>query len=106
MADLRVAETILEQLGGRRFITMTGARQFVGTERSLTFKLPSKVDGVAFARNGINCVQVNLDASDTYTVTFSRVRGTKVTEINKISDVYCEDLQRIFTDNTGLYTRL
>jgi len=39
MADLTVAKTILEQLGGELFVAMTGAKNFVGTEDSLTSHL-------------------------------------------------------------------
>jgi hypothetical protein len=35
MSNLTVANTILEQLGGGRFIAMTGAKSFVGGEDSL-----------------------------------------------------------------------
>jgi len=41
MADLTVAKTIFEQLGGEHFVAMTGAKDFVGTEDSLTFKVGS-----------------------------------------------------------------
>lgn len=38
---LQVANTILMQLGGRRFSMMTGAKQFVAIERRLLFALPA-----------------------------------------------------------------
>ena len=39
MTDMTVARTILDQLGGARFVAMTGAREFVGSADSLTFKI-------------------------------------------------------------------
>ena len=40
MRPMEVANTILEQLGGRQFQAMTGASQFVGSKNSLSFRLP------------------------------------------------------------------
>lgn len=98
-----IAKTIIEQLGGNRFAIMTGAKHFVGGDNSLSFRLPG---GGGFAKGGINAVHVTLDASDTYTLVFSRVRGFKVTEIERVTDVYCDALQAVFTRATGLQTSL
>ena len=80
---------------------MTGARDFVGSNDGVTFKLPRG------AKSGINCVRIALDPSDTYTVTFYKLgRLASVTEIRTLSDIYASDLRRIFTETTGLYTNL
>ncbi|EIP9270516.1 hypothetical protein LT886_002400, partial [Salmonella enterica] len=51
-----IAVEILNQLGGNKFIAMTGAKNFVWLEKGgLIFKLPSN-----FARNGINLVRIKL----------------------------------------------
>ncbi len=50
MADLTVAKTILEQLGGELFVAMTGAKNFVGTEDSLTFEVGSNLKHVSHVR--------------------------------------------------------
>lgn len=43
MSDLTVAQTILEQLGGREFVLLTGSRSFVGGDNFLSFALsPNK----------------------------------------------------------------
>ena len=39
MTDMTVARSILDQLGGARFVAMTGARELVGSADSLTFKI-------------------------------------------------------------------
>lgn len=96
-----VASTILEQLGGRRFSTMTGAKSFVSSGNSLRFKLPSN-----FAKRGINLVTITLDPSDTYTVQFMKMRGMNVETIATRDGVYVEDLQRVFKSETGLDTSL
>jgi hypothetical protein len=103
MANLEVAQTILQQLGGRRFLTMTGARNLVGSSNTLSFKLPR-------AAKKITHVIVTLDPSDTYTVEFLNCRTTPKRMIRETvashADVYAEDLDSIFTSETGLYTRL
>lgn len=88
-ARLRIANTILAQLGGNRFIVMTGAKQFVAIEQGLMFTLPARL-----AKLGINKVRVELAASDTYTI-----------EVLQESGVYCDQLEQTFEDLTGVYTR-
>ena len=90
---------ILEQLGGNRFRAMTGARDFVwdGVAQRLTFRLPWPT---------INMVRVTLNAKDLYDVEFCHYRALKLTVKARATDVYAEDLQRIFTANTGLDTHL
>lgn len=61
-----VAETILKQLGGDRFIAMTGARNFLADGNALRFRLPSN-----FAKRRINAVRFTLNGTDTYDVVFS-----------------------------------
>lgn len=103
MTDMTVAKTILEQLGGRKFTVMTGAKNYIGDANSLTFRLPG---AGGFCKDGINVVKVTLDPSDTYTVVFSRLRGAKLTVVSQSSDVYADVLQDVFTRATGLATSL
>lgn len=99
MQDMTVAKTILAQLGGAGFVAMTGAKHFVGSDNGLSFRI---------GRNdrGVTHVRIELDPSDTYTMTFSRVHGKRVTQKAQHSDVYADDLQRLFTDATGMVTRM
>jgi len=110
MDKMQVANTIYEQLGGHRFKTMTGAYDLMATDDgtagmspALCFKLPS-----CSAKNGINFVKIILDPSDTYTIEFAkwswRARRKKFSEIEDM--IYCDQLQEVFTEHTGLYTRL
>lgn len=96
-----VAITILEQLGGRRFIAMTGARDILAGSRWVAFKLPSW-----FASKGINAVRITLEPSDTYRVEFSKLRAQKLTPISVHDGIYCDGLAALFTRETGLATRL
>jgi hypothetical protein len=96
--DLTVAETIRQQLGGRRLIVMTGAKNFVGGSDFLMFRLPSN-----FAKNRINYVKIVLNAMDTYDIEFGCVLGLKYTVVSRSEGVYVGDLRRTFTVATGLY---
>jgi len=105
---LEIANTILLQLGGKRFRVMTGARDFIATDKGLQFKLPSKPH---YTKNGINCIQIEFDEGlDLFTMRFGRVwtsRGVPdYKELSTESHVYAGDLQRFFTDATGLDTHL
>jgi hypothetical protein len=95
MTAMTVARTILDQLGGARFVAMTGAREFVGSGDSLTFKV-----GVNPKR--VSQVRVTLTPADLYSVTFFRIGKAPQIE----SDVYCTMLEAVFSERTGLYTQL
>jgi hypothetical protein len=107
MSNLPVAETILEQLGGRKFVAMTGARNFIGCATYLAFKLPG---AGGFTKSGINYVKVTLDPDDTYTMTFQRIYTAKgfprTKDIAQHHGVYCDMLQEVFTRETGLAVSL
>ena len=94
---MQVAHTILEQLGGSRFLAMTWARDLVGSPDALAFSLP-RFTGVKARR-----VRIVLDASDTYTLTTYDRFGAKLEEH---SGVYCDTLARTFTKATGLEVTL
>ena len=98
--NMQIAQTILNQLGGNKFIVMTGSKNFVAGENYLRMKL---------TRNKIKAqyLTITLNSMDTYNMCFFSVdkelnRTTKAS----IEDVYCDMLQDIFTQHTGLYTHL
>jgi len=92
------AETILAQLGGNRFIAMTGSSQFFSLESGLQFKL---------ARNesGANKCRIVL-VGDMYTVTFYAIRGIACRVVSETEMVYASDLRDMFTRTTGMDTSL
>jgi len=101
-ATLRVAETILAQLGGHRFRVMTGAKNLVGSPNSLSFKIGRN----ASQANGVRII---LDPDDTYTVEFVRVTrrdGHTRTVLHTDSMVYFDQLQPVFSAFTGMATHL
>lgn len=100
-----VAQTILGQLGSQRFVVMTGAKNLAyfddNGECGLCFQLPSY-----FAKNNINIVWIKLTFADDYTVTFYSKQGSRIAQISEREGIYCDQLQWLFTRETGLYTRL
>ena len=98
-----VSQTILDQLGGRGFSMITGSRNYTTSHegRGLTFQVGSNSKGVTH-------VEIVLEASDTYTVRFSRLdaKTLKFTTLAEREDVYVEDLLDIFEDCTGLFATL
>lgn len=101
MSKLIVANTIRNQLGGGRFSAMTGAKDFVGGENFLQFKLPSKL-----AKNKINFVKITLTPMDVYTVDFMNLRGMTIKSVSNFESVYCDELQSLFESETGLFVKL
>lgn len=103
MADMTVPTTILQQLGGHRFKVMTGAKDFIGGNDTLTFKVPTTDRD----HKRIFAVRIKLDPSDTYTVEFLRKRGRFDIEVaSTFSDIYFDQLQQLFTKETGYATHL
>lgn len=108
---MRVADIILEQLVGHKFVVMTGSKNFLADGNTLRMNL---------AKNGskANRLWITLDADDTYTMRFFKYTAPrfnsktltfteeKITEVREHKGVYCDMLQDIFTEVTGLYTRL
>ena len=93
-----IATTILKQLGGNKFAVMVGAKNIYTLERGVVFK---------FMRNksGYNYLRIKLNAMDTYDLEFLKFREFK--EIKKeFKNIYCDQLEEIFKDFTGLNTRL
>ena len=110
---MNIAETILSQLGGQKFIVMTGSKNFTHSNNGHTLNMK-------LARNGskANHLKITLNAMDTYDMEFIKVslpkvnpktgefKEGKVVTVQKFTDVYCDQLQEMFTRVTGLYTRL
>ena len=129
-----IANTILSQFGGNKFVVMTGAKNFVAIENGIRFNI---------GRNGskANMVKVVLSWDDTYTMQFIKIgkpvnpytimmryadKGLSEQEFNEVvtdaikkaeknaepkvlkeyEGIYFDQLQELFTDFTKMYTRL
>lgn len=112
MTDKTVATEILNQLGGKSFIIMTGAKDFGTNGHDLTMTLPRN-------QSGANRLKITLDyATDTYTMRFYKYSKPRISlktgafisekekEIRFFSEVYCDMLQDIFTEVTGYDTQI
>lgn len=108
---MRVADIILDQLGGNKFLAMTGAHHLLADGNTLRMQLTRNISPA-------NRLWITLDPDDTYTMRFfkytaprfSSKTGTfsaeKVKEVKTVHGVYCDMLQDIFTATTGMYTHL
>lgn len=118
-SEREVAQTIIAQLGGNHFAGMTGAKNFTIIPFSdnypmggVSFNLPTG----GFNTKGINKVYITLDPSDTYNVSFHKVRkayakngkyyDAKVTIIHESTGVYCDELKDLFERETNLLVSL
>ena len=122
-----IANIILQQLGGNKFIAMTGARQFVAIECGIRFRI---------GRNATrtNMMRITLRGDDTYKMEFIYIRNLpnpyslmakylgkgmdpmeierkvkQQTDLNKLvtvlkeyDGIYCDQLKELFTDYTKL----
>jgi hypothetical protein len=95
---MEIATTILNQLGGKRFIVMTGSKNFVTTKNGgLLMKLSRNASGAQY-------LKIELNGSDLYEMNFFSVRGIDIKQKAEFSGVYCDQLTNIFESVTGLYT--
>lgn len=99
-----IAATILQQIGGRRFATMTGSRDFLDLGDGIRINLSRN-------KTSANRLTIMLDKeTDTYRMRFYRMTVRKHFEV-KTKDfavyegVYCDMLEEILTSVAGLYTR-
>ena len=112
-----ISATILQQLGGGHFLVMTGSKQLVyGTSDDGRDCLRMSLHKNASRANRLT---IYYDAGmDTYNMVFERVVRQRwcpkqyrysdpVCEtVKKYTEVYFNQLQELFTDATGLLTRL
>ncbi len=112
-------KTIIEQIGGNKFLVMTGSKfQYYGYDELGYIYLMIKL-----TRNPSKAqyLKIQLNGSDLYDLTFNRIKKTQNPEykamgikiydeeivvVKEYKDVYAENLQDVFTWVTGLLTRL
>lgn len=94
-----IANQILAQLGGNRFITMVGAKELVDTGNGMLFK---------FGRNSskFNYLKIELDHRDLYTMTFYQIRKAEIVKELIFEGIYNDGLIPIFEDVTHMATSL
>jgi hypothetical protein len=102
--EQQIAATIIEQLGGRKFIAMTGSKNFMTSKddegnNGLLMQLTRNQSGASYLR-------ITLNSMDLYKMEFIKSRGMNLTTVKEFDGVYDDMLQKIFTEVTGLYTHL
>lgn len=90
---------ILEQLGGNKFVVMTGSKNFIDCGNALSMHLTRNKIGAKF-------LKIELKGDDTYIMTFSKLKNDSLVVLKEFNGIYNDQLQEIFTSVTGLYTRL
>jgi len=98
--DKRQGAETLRQLGGNRFIAMTGAKHFGVGPNGMSFKI---------GRNSkrVNHVTIDYDRGrDLYNMKFDWVTIKGIQNKKKLKGIYADQLQDMFTKYTGMYTSL
>jgi len=108
---MNIPATILEQLGGQKFIAMTGSKHFVGDGNTLRMTLAKNASKA-------NRLYIALDPNDTYTMRFFKYTAPrfnnktfsfsneKIEEVKTYKGIYCDQLEELFQHITGMNTRL
>lgn len=90
---MSVAKIILQQLGGGKFLAMTGSTNLLDIGGGLSFKIRAK------CKSGIKYCRVKLETTDTYSVEFLSAACAVVSEFGM---VYADGLRSLFSEQTGL----
>lgn len=96
-----VAATILEQMGGHgRISVMTGARNFLYSDDSISWAWPAR-------GKKPNRIVIKLLPDDTYRMTISHYsQRFGLILVDEFDGVYCDRLMDLFEESTGLYLTL
>lgn len=108
---MNTATTILQQLGGNKFVVMTGSKNFLYAEKSETVNNEWLRMDLTTNKAKCNRLKITLNDDDTYTMKFYKQVIKNYVDVvisneQTFEGVYCDMLQEIFTQVTGLYTRL
>jgi len=97
---MEIAKEILRQLGGNKFVVMTGAKNLAAGENYLAMRI---------GRNSSNSnyLKITLNSMDTYDMKFCKLtRKFEEKSVSEYSSIYNDMLQDQFTAHTGMYTSL
>ena len=95
----KIASTILDQLGGKRFIFMTGVSNLTPGANGVIMQLPRNASGAKYLR-------ITLNKRDVYKMEFYTVRGSYSETISVYSGIFSNQLDSIFESVTGLFSKL
>ena len=98
--DKRQGAETLKQLGGNRFIMMTGAKHFGVGPNGMSFKIGKN-------SKRVNHVTIDYDRGrDLYNMKFDWVTIKGIKNKKTLKGIYADQLQDMFTKYTGMYTSL
>jgi hypothetical protein len=98
--NLIIAKTIIQQLGGNKFIVMTGARNIFADGQGVTMQIMKNKSKAKY-------VSIILNSLDLYDMQFKSLdKDLNLIIRAEANNIYFEDLETIFTNITGLNTRL
>lgn len=112
-------QDILQQIGGDKFLVMTGSKvKYYGYDKNgyayLRFELTKN-------KSKAQLLKIQLNDKDLYNMSFDRIKKTlnkeyaalgikvydeDIENVKFLEDIYCDQLQEIFTKVTGMYTKL
>ena len=92
---------LLQQLGGNRFIAMTGAKNLAVDKAKNTLHMK-----IGRNSKGVSHLRIKLTGADLYDMEFLQVRAGNVKVKAKETGLYADQLQKMFTKHTGMYTSL
>lgn len=100
-SNKEIAMTIINQMGGPKFVAMTGSKNFIYNHNSVTMELTRNKGRAKF-------LNIELTVMDTYKMTFSRFDSKTFDRVilKEYENVYNDGLAEIFESFTGLRTRL
>ena len=92
---------LLQQLGGNKFIMMTGAKNLAvdKAKNTLHMKIGRNAKGVSHLR-------IKLTGADLYDMEFLQIRAGNIKVKAKVKGIYADQLQKMFTKHTVMYTSL
>ena len=97
---LKPYEIILQQLGGNRFVAMTGAKNLgTSTKKDLSFSIGRNAKKVTH-------VIITLTSADLYDMEFINMSGAKRKVLKKVKGVYADMLGTMFKNYTGMNVSL
>ncbi len=94
---MTTASTILNQLGGNKFVAMTGAVCYSDGNT-----LVSKFKGSKVA----NIMYITLNENDLYDVKICKFKGVDIKTVKEVYGAYADMLQTLFEKTTGLIISL
>ena len=92
---------LLQQLGGNRFIAMTGAKNLAVDKAKNTLHMK-----IGRNSKGVSHLRIKLTGADLYDMEFLQVRAGNVKVKAKETGLYADQLRKMFTKHTGMYTSL